>query len=134
MSDTVNPFVGTWRLVHSISIGADGKTEYPFGEDAIGYIYYSDTGIMAVQIRRRTRGATKDLEQLHHEYLCYFGRYEIDLERSVVRHFLEGQLFPGAHPELLGRRYHFVGELVSLKPLDGTSREILWERVASRVL
>jgi len=129
MNDTVNPFVGTWRHVHSITIGADGKKEYPFGDDAIGYIYYSDTGIMAVQISRRARGSTPDLAHLRHEYLCYFGRFEIDTERSVVRHFLEGQLIPGDHPDLLERRYRFDGDLLSLKPLDGTNREILWERV-----
>ena len=130
MNDSVNPFVGTWRLVHSVSIGADGKKEYPFGDDAIGYIYYNDSDIMAVQISRRRSSPTRDLASLHHEYLCYFGRYEIDIERDVVRHFLEGQLFPGDHPDLLERRYRFDGALLSLKPLDGTNREILWQRVA----
>jgi catechol 1,2-dioxygenase len=129
MSSTVNPFIGTWRHVHSITIDATGKKEYPFGDDAIGYIYYNDTGIMAVQISRRARGPAKDLAHLHHDYLCYFGRYEIDAERGVVRHFLEGQLIPGDHPDLLERRYRFDGNLLSLKPLDGTNREILWERV-----
>jgi hypothetical protein len=28
---------------------------YPFGEDAIGYIIYSESGVMAVQITRRER-------------------------------------------------------------------------------
>jgi hypothetical protein len=27
--------VGTWRLVHSISIDSNGHTEYPHGQDAI---------------------------------------------------------------------------------------------------
>jgi hypothetical protein len=48
MNDIATSLVGTWRLVHSISIGADGKKEYPFGDDAIGFIYYSGSGIMAV--------------------------------------------------------------------------------------
>ena len=129
MNDIAASFVGTWRLVHSISIGPDGKKEYPFGDDAIGYIHYSDTNIMGVQITRRLRGTTKDLAHLQHEYLCYFGRYEIDVERKVVRHLLEGSLIPGDHPEVLERRYNFDGKLLSLKPLDGTNREILWERV-----
>ena len=71
-----------------------GKREYPFGEDAIGYIYYSDTGIMAVQISRKSRAEVKDLSRLKHDYLAYFGRYEIDPDRQVVRHLVEGQLFP----------------------------------------
>ena len=43
------------------------------------------------------------LSRLKHDYLAYFGRYEIDPDRQVVRHFLEGQLFPGDHPAVLER-------------------------------
>ena len=38
----------------------------------------------------------------------------------------------GDHPELLERSYHFDGDLLSLKTLDGTNREILWRRVPDR--
>ncbi len=129
MEDVTKLIVGAWRLVHSISINADGEKEYPFGEDAIGYIYYSDTGIMAVQISRKSRGKGRDPLRLGHDYLAYFGRYEIDTEKQVVRHFVEGQLFPGEHTEVLERQYRFDGDLMSLKPVDGTNREILWQRV-----
>jgi len=120
---------GTWRLVHSIRIDAGGKKEYPYGEDAVGYIHYSDSGIMAVQISRKSRGEVKDLSQLKHEYLAYFGRYEVDTGKGVVRHFVEGQIFPGEHSRVLERKYRFEGDLMSLKPVDGTNREILWRRV-----
>jgi hypothetical protein len=132
MTDIARMFIGTWRLVRSISIGADGEKEYPFGPDAIGYIYYSDTGVMAVQISRRTRQASAGHSNLHCENLSYFGPHEIDVARGVVRHFVEGQLFQGDHPELLERSYHFDGDLLSLKPTDGTNREILWRRVSDR--
>ena len=69
------------------------------------------------------------LSRLRHEYLAYFGRYEIDPEKQVVRHFLEGQLFPGGHPGVLERTYRFDGDLMSLKPVDRTNQEILWQRV-----
>ena len=129
MEDIAKLIVGAWRLVHSINITAEGKKEYPFGEDAIGYICYSDTGIMAVQISRKARDQVKDLSGLQHDYLAYFGRYEIDTARQVVRHLVEGELFPGGHPEVLERKYRFDGDLMSLKPVDGTNREILWQRV-----
>jgi hypothetical protein len=41
--------LGAWKLVHSKAISDDGKESFPLGPDAVGYIYYSDTGIMAVQ-------------------------------------------------------------------------------------
>ncbi len=129
MEDVTKLIVGAWRLVHSIIINGDGKKRYPFGEDAIGYIYYSDTGIMAVQISRKVRAAVKELSRLKHDYLAYFGRYEIDPDRQVVRHLVEGQLFPGDHLGVLERNYRFEGDLMSLRPVDRTNQEILWQRV-----
>jgi Lipocalin-like domain len=131
MEKVAKVIIGTWRLVHSVSINSKGEKEYPYGEDAIGYIYYSDSGIMAVQISRKARNGLSDPSNLTHEYLAYFGHYEIDTERQVVRHLLEGELFPGGHSKILERRYRFEGDLMSLKPVDGTNREILWQRVHS---
>ena len=129
MEDVAQLIVGAWRLVHSVITDADGKKGYPFGEDAIGYIYYSDTGIMAVQISRKSRAEATTLVHLKHDYLAYFGRYEIDTERQVVRHLFEGQLFPGSHQAVLERKYRFDGDLMSLLPVDRTNQEILWQRV-----
>ena len=129
MENIAKVIIGTWRLVHSISINSKGETEYPYGEDAIGYIYYSNSGVMAVQISKKSRSEVSDPSNLIHEYLAYFGRYEIDRDRQVVRHLLEGELFPGGHSKILERRYRFEGDLMSLKPVDGTNREILWQRV-----
>ncbi|MDV6343977.1 lipocalin-like domain-containing protein [Nitrosomonas sp. Is37] len=132
MEDIAQRIVGTWQLVHSIRVDSAGKIEYPYGEDAVGYIYYSDTGIMAVQISRKSRGVAENLARLKHDYLAYFGRYEIDTEKRVVRHFVEGQLFPGDHPEVLERAYQFDGDRLLLTPTDGTHREILWQRVGKQ--
>jgi hypothetical protein len=71
----------------------------------------------------------KELSDLKHDYLAYFGRYEIDTDKQVVRHFIEGQLFPGGHPGVLERKYRFDGDLMSLEPVDGTNRAILWQRI-----
>jgi hypothetical protein len=69
---------------------------------------------MAVQITRRERaedawkpaGGPSD-------YLAYFGRYEVDAENQLVRHFLEGQLHPGSHAETLERKYRFDEDRLS---------------------
>ncbi len=127
--DITKQFAGTWRLVHCVHITSDGKKEYPFGEDAIGYIYYSDSGIMAVQISRKFRDKAQDLSRLKSDYLAYFGRYEIDTERQVVRHLLQGQFILGGYPDVLERKYRFDGDLLSLRPVDEGSSEILWQRV-----
>ncbi len=129
MADVAKLIVGAWRLVHSVIINDDGTKEYPFGEDAIGYLCYSDTGIMAVQISRKSGAEVKDPSGLKHQYLAYFGRYEIDPGKQVVRHFLEGQLIPGGHTTVLERKYRFDGDLMSLSPVDRPNQEILWQRV-----
>ena len=67
-------------MVHSIRVNSKGEKEYPYGEDAIGYIYYSDSGVMGVQISRKYRSDVSDPSNLIHEYLAYFNRYEIDAD------------------------------------------------------
>jgi catechol 1,2-dioxygenase len=129
MEDVAKLIIGAWRLVHFVRIKADGAREYPFGEDAIGYIYYSEAGVMAVQISRKSRDEVKDLARLKQGYLAYFGRYEIDPEKQVVRHFVEGEIFPGGHPAVLERNYRFEGDFMTLRPVDETRRELLWQRV-----
>jgi Lipocalin-like domain len=116
--------LGTWHLVHSVEFGPGGEKHYPFGEDAIGYIIYTESGVMAVQITRRARATTSPKPVVGKEdYLAYFGRYELDVQNGVVRH-----LFPGSYPEHVERKYNFFDDMLSLKPLDGTNREILWQR------
>jgi hypothetical protein len=121
--------IGTWRLVHSMEFEPSGEKYYPFGEDAIGYMIYTDAGVMSVQISRRRRPEFVSDSSIKENYLAYFGRYEVDLKNEMVIHRLEGQLFPGSHPDRLERKYRFYDDKLSLKPHDGTNREILWQRV-----
>jgi hypothetical protein len=128
-NDPREVIVGTWRLVHSLEFQPGGQKHYPFGEDAIGYIIYTDAGVMSVQISRRRRAEAVSDSSIKADYLAYFGRYEVDLKSEMVIHLLEGQLFPGSHPDRLERKYRFYEDKLSLKPNDGTNREILWQRV-----
>lgn len=126
--DARKEIVGVWRLVHSVEFLPDGGKHYPFGEDAIGYIVYTESGVMAVQIARKYR-PIGHCEDASADYLAYFGRYEVNTEKELVRHVLEGQLFPGNHPAVVERKYRFYDDKLSLRPWnDGTDREILWQR------
>jgi Lipocalin-like domain len=124
--DPRKAIVGTWRLVHYVEFRPGGAPHYPFGHDAIGYISYSKSGIMAVQMSRRQRDQTPAGGLL--DYLAYFGRYDVDTEKQLVRHLLEGQYSPGRHPEMLERKYRFFDDKLALRPGDGADWEILWQR------
>jgi hypothetical protein len=130
--DPRKAILGAWRLVHSVEFGPDGKKRYPHGEDAIGYIIYTEAGVMAVQISRRARapmGANAVVN--NKDYLAYSGRYWLDTENAVVHHQLEQQLFPGIYPDDLKRKYSLFDDKLSLVPLDETNHEILWQRVTA---
>jgi Lipocalin-like domain len=124
--DPRKAIVGTWRLVHYVEFRQGGTPHYPFGQDAVGYISYSESGVMSVQMSRRQRTNTPDGGLL--DYLAYFGRYEVDNEKQLVRHLLEGQVTQGRHPEVLERKFRFYDDKLELRPCDGASWEILWQR------
>ena len=46
-SDFIARFIGSWSLVTWMSTSPDGQTQYPLGEDAVGYLFYTEDGDMA---------------------------------------------------------------------------------------
>jgi catechol 1,2-dioxygenase len=131
--------IGTWKLVYSVEIDSLGNKIYPFGEDAMGYIIYDESNKMAVQICRKerklfnsssfTKSSVDELSIIPMDYLAYFGNYDIDTDNKLVRHNVEGHLFPNYVSHALERKYDFFDDKMSLKPWDGTNREILWQKI-----
>ncbi len=139
MNSIQQKIIGTWKLVYSVEIDNAGNKHYPFGTDALGYIMYDANGKMAVQIFRKDRkpfisqkftSSSKDeLVNIPQDYLAYCGNYEIDTENELVKHHIEGHLFPNEMSKTVARKYHFFDDKMSLKPWDGTNREILWSKI-----
>ena len=79
---------GTWKLKSFELAKANGEIEYPFGQDAMGYIIYSPTGHFSVQYMAK--------EQLGKspKGISYFGHYEYNREKNYVVHHVECSLFP----------------------------------------
>ncbi len=121
--DPRKAIVGTWRLVHTVEYGPDADT--PLLPSAR---MLSDTSTTPSRARHGRAGFTA--ERAEHarkpgwrppDYLAT-GRYELDTENQLVRHFLEGQVHPGRHPDTLERKYRFYDDRLSLRPLEGTDR------------
>ena len=60
---TSNPLVGTWKLLSWENRSLDGQVTYPLGEDAVGYISYTQDGYVFVSMMRsdRTQFTSGDL-------------------------------------------------------------------------
>jgi hypothetical protein len=100
-------------------------------DDAIGQIYYSDSGSTAAQIRGISRERISEPSNLVHEYLAYLVAMKSTQKEKWSAIYLKGNSSPGGHSKILIRRYRFEGDLMSLKPVDGMNREITWKRVRS---
>ena len=84
----VSVIEGTWKLQSFEVQKSDGTLDYPFGEDAIGYVNYTPSGHFSVQFMPREQTSEKLLG------VSYFGRYEYNREKDYIVHHVEGSLFP----------------------------------------
>lgn len=135
---TSNPLVGTWKLLSVEDRHPDGTVSYPYGERPAGLLFYDSNGSMAVQIMRRDRPnlSSADLQDIREDELksaldaftAFFGSYEIDKEKALVVHRVEGHLFPNSVGKELKRTFELSGERLILKP--SATRSVIWERVS----
>ncbi len=96
--------LGTWKLASFTGTDEDGNTVHIMGEDASGFICYSQDGWVSVQILRagRPRYDVPDTELGTDEQtlaaargmFAYAGRYFVDEENRTVYHELEFSLIP----------------------------------------
>ncbi len=71
-------------------------------------------------------------------YEAYFSTYEIDAAQCVIRHRVDGGLFPNWTGSVQSRYYKFEGPdrlVLSTEPIDGPSAKrtvvtLMWERLA----
>jgi hypothetical protein len=138
-----NPLIGTWKLVSWENRSLDGQVTYPLGEDAVGYISYTQDGYVFVSMMRsdRTEFTSGDLlrasaqEKVHaaETYVTYCGRY--DFRGNTVVHHVELSLFPNWVGVDQERLVEIAGNrlTVSTRPmlLEGIQRSghLVWERV-----
>jgi hypothetical protein len=134
---------GVWRLVSCESERADGTVTYPYGEDALGYLIYAESGHMAVTIMSAHRprfhvedlrgGTTAEKAAAFDAHISYTGTY--DVRGDAVVHHVEAGSFPNWTGADLVRRMVREGRRLTLTTppftVDGvlqTSR-IVWEHV-----
>jgi lipocalin-like protein len=140
---SANPLVGTWRLLSWENRTLDGEVSHPLGEDASGYLAYTDDGYVLVAIMGAGRrpfvagdllsGSTAEKTGAVETYVSYCGRYEF--HGDTVLHHVELSLFPNWVGVTQERLVKLSGDRLTLstRPLLLQGRQqtaqLLWERV-----
>jgi hypothetical protein len=138
--------VGTWQLVSYSCKDESGNISYPLGENAVGYIMYTNDGYMSVSMASKNRpkrssgdltGGTKEEKIAEAEtYITYCGTYEFYEDRVV--HNIEMALFPNRVGSSQVRYYRIKGSRIILTtpPISIDNKPqvctVIWERPSSQ--
>lgn len=141
-----NQFVGTWRLVSWENRDDSGNVSYPFGQDAVGYLIYTEDGYMSGTLMRANRpsfagqdilgGSLEEQARAVQSYIAYCGKYEI--QSNKVIHHISASLFPNWVGITQERFFEFQGNQLSLSTppllMNGKQQRgyLIWERASGR--
>jgi hypothetical protein len=137
--------VGSWKLVH-YKIFLGDEIIFPFGEDALGYLIYTDDGFMSVQFMRaqRSKHASDDFQhflpsekvEIAENFGGYAGRYETSTGQII--HYPEIASLPNfayapqiRNCELRDSCLWITCPYYSEEKQTSGLSEIVWERVKS---
>ena len=122
--------LGAWTLVsYELRAIDDPHIEFPFGDDAQGFLIYTDDGYMSAQLMRRDRplydhpsaagGTTEQSAAAARGYLAYSGPFDVDEDSGTVRHHASISLYPNwaggdqvRHADLRDGRLVLVADVV----------------------
>lgn len=140
-----NSLVGAWKLVTFEFRKADGDVIYPFGAEARGTIIYTASGRYSAQLMRKGRprlksgdqmkGTVEEVQESFKGCISYFGTYEVDHERGMIVHHVEGSLFSNMETTAQKRYFELSKDGLQLKTppmrLNGekTVGILQWERI-----
>ena len=138
----------TERTVEKAQSTAGGGAAQPSTErDAsrTGYIVYTSTGVMAVQIMRSGRkkyaGATPTPEEAKaalQSYAAYFGRFTVNEAGKFVVHHQDGMVNPGQVGADAKRFFELAGNRLALQPPpaaangETVTNRLIWEVIPAQ--
>ncbi len=140
---TVNPLVGTWKLISAETRSENNEIHYRFGRDAVGYLIYNEDGYVSLNIMSADRqpfscdrpryGNTLEKAAAFETYTSYCGTY--DLRGDTVIHHVKLSLFPNWVGSNLERIVDIVGDILMLRTqpffVDGRIQTgyMTWKRI-----
>ena len=131
--------IGTWQLVSWVSINDKGEQHFPFGEDAQGYLLYSESGVMSVHLSHKKRGlfqspsvftiTSDEALQSYHSYASYSGRYEVKDDK--ILHHVEMHTSPNWVGTVQERHFKLDGDVLHLShDLEKCRQELIWKKIS----
>ena len=144
MGLTKSELVGTYRLLYGGIERSDGTIEYPYGEDAIGYLVYLNNDHVSWHIMAADRppffnpdllgGSPEENDGAFRTSNGYFGKYTI--EGDIVRYDIEvaqvpNMVGPGhSHAHLEGDELRLTSKRMQIGGQEGHTK-FVWKRVDS---
>ena len=133
-------FVGLWKFVAREQRRGDGELVPMEGPSRTGFIIYTATGHMAVQLMLDNRQAYpidqptgEQAQDALASYIAYYGTFTVDPAEGTVTHHRQGHLNPAQMTDAV-RSYTFSGNRLMLTMPAGAiageeTTTIVWERV-----
>lgn len=116
--------VGAWKFLSMTAKKPNGQIIYPYGNDLYGMLVYTASGHMSFLGMRRDRpqfasdnafdGTDEEIKAAFEGFDAYCGTYEVDTEKGVIVHHVEGSRLPGWVGTDQIRHFRFDGERLML--------------------
>ena len=136
---------GTWELVSFELRFSSGEIIYPFGKKVKGLLIYTKGGYMSGKLMPSERthfaspnplgGTPTEAKAAFDGFIGYYGKYEIDTEKNIVNHYVEGSLFPNWEGQIQERFFELNDNLLTLStpPLAYENETavgvLIWKRI-----
>lgn len=140
-----NSVIGVWKLLRFEFQAEGGRVIYPYGKEARGSFIYAKSNRFSVQLMRVDRpkfqiadqqqGTVEETLASYRGSISYFGTYQVNEEKGIIAHVVEGSIFPNMEGTEQIRYYELKENLLQLRtPTFKVAGEVtfgilLWERI-----
>ncbi len=135
-----SPFLGSWGLVSFEHFLPSGEVVKPYGDSPLGSLLYQADGHMSAQLRSGSpkqfasdddsQAKVEEIVNAWRAYFGYWGTFEIDAEKGVIVHRVEGSSFPNWIGTKQLRYFRFDGpNRLTLEAQSAAGRyKLVWQR------
>ena len=135
-------FIGVWKLISCERKSADGRIDFPYGENPAGRITCDKAGRMSAQLMRPGRRSTvapgvtfsagkagcEEIREALDGFIAYFGTFDVVESTQTVIHHVQACLVPSWVGTDLKRTYRFEANRLLLTAISTGTLELTWER------